>query len=66
LTLIGITFIRQTHGLHGFGMHTNEATYIIITLIILSLQIFFGYIGYKVMKANSYFDDYLNGKEKNP
>jgi len=66
LTLIGITFIRQTHGLHDFGMHTNEATYIIITLVILSLQMFFGYIGYKVMKSNSYFDNYLNGKEKNP
>jgi hypothetical protein len=37
-----------------------------ITTIIVSMQLMFGYIGYVVMKKNWYFNDYVNWKEKNP
>lgn len=66
LTLIWITFIRQTHWLHEFGLQVSQSTYILLTLFIFSLQVFFWYIGYKVMSFNWYFDEYLNWKEKAP
>jgi len=66
LTLIGITIVRQSHWLHdGFWVEINNISYLMITIVILSLQIFFWYIWYKVMKVNSYFQDYLYWKEKN-
>ncbi len=65
-TLIWITFIRQSHWLHDFWAHSTNADYMVLTLIIFSLQMFFWYIWYKVMKSNSYFDDFIDGKEKNP
>lgn len=66
LTLVGITFVRQSHGLHGFGGHTTTSTFIVLTTIIISLQVIFGYLGYKVMKENKYFEDFIYGKEKSP
>jgi len=66
LTLIWITFIRQSHWLHDFWIHSTDADYMVLTLIILSLQIFFWYLWYKVMKSNSYFIDFIDWKEKNP
>ena len=66
LTLIWITSVRQLHGLHEFGGETSIASFITLTTTIISLQIMFGYLGYKVMKANHYFRDFVHGKEKNP
>ena len=66
LTLIGITLVRQFHWLHEFGGNTSTASFITLTTTIISLQIMFGYLGYKVMKANHYFRDFVHGKEKNP
>ena len=66
LTLIGITFIRDMHWLHHFGWEITSANLIIITTIIISLQAVFGFIGYKVMKKNKYFKNYIHWKEKSP
>jgi hypothetical protein len=41
------------HGLHThFGSHFSDGAYIMITTIIVSMQLMFGYIGYVVMKKN--------------
>lgn len=67
LTLIGISIIRQQHAFdHTLGLHFNSGSLFILTTIILSLQLIFGYLGYKVMKLNGYFADYIYGKEKSP
>ena len=67
LTLIGITIVRNMHGLHThFESHYSAGSYIILTTIIISMQLVFGYLGYKVMKQNKYFKNYIHGKEKNP
>jgi len=67
LTLIGITVVRNMHGLHThFESHFSAGTYIMFTTVIVSMQMMFGYIGYVVMKKNGYFDDYVNWKEKSP
>jgi len=66
LTLLWITYIRQTHGLHEFGWETTKSTFIVITAIITSLQVVFWYLGYQVMKQNNYFKDYIHWEEKTP
>ncbi len=67
LTLLGITILRWNHGLHAtFNAHTEQTSTLILTSAILSLQLIFGYIGYKVMKQIGYFDHYLNGSKNHP
>lgn len=64
LTLLWITIIRQTHWLHEFWWHFSNSTYLILTTAIISIQIIFWYLWYKIMKSNNYFDDYIYWKEK--
>ena len=64
LTLIWIAFVRQRHGLHSFDVHMSDFWLFLLTSVILSLQILFWFLGYKVMKVNWYFKEYVNGKEK--
>jgi len=67
LTLIWITIVRNMHWLHThFESHYSAGSYIILTTIIISMQLVFGYLGYKVMKQNKYFENYIHWKEKNP
>ncbi len=66
LTLIGITVIRLTMGLHhGFEEALSNPSFFIITSTIISLQIFIGLIGYKVMKSVGYFKDHSQGDKAN-
>ena len=66
LTLIGITIIRLTMGLHhGFDEALSKPSFFIITSVVISLQIFIGLIGYKVMKAVGYFRDFSQGDSAN-
>lgn len=66
LTLMWITFIRDMHWLHHFGWEMTSATLIILTTVIISLQAVFGFIGYKIMKKNKYFEKYIHWEEKSP
>jgi len=66
LTLMGITIIRLTMGLHhGFEETLSKPSFFIITSVVLSLQIFIGLIGYKVMKSVGYFKDHSQGDSAN-
>ncbi len=66
LTLIGITVIRLTMGLHhGFEEALSKPSFFIITSVVLSLQIFIGIIGYMVMKSVGYFRDHSQGDQAN-
>ncbi len=61
LTLIGISFIRYEHALHTvIGSSINHGDYFLITTIFISIQIFFGILGFSIMKNNNYFSKYLN------
>jgi hypothetical protein len=67
LTLIGITFIRINFGIgHHFDHSMTHSSLFIISSIVLSLQIVFGLIGYKVMKSVGYFEEYIQGNKKSP
>ncbi len=64
LTLLGIMMIRITFGLdHQFDSNMNKSSLFTLTSVIVSVQIIFGILGYKIMKLNGYFDTYINSKE---
>lgn len=66
LTLMGITVIRLTMGLHhGFEEVLSKPSFFIITSVVFSIQIFIGMIGYSVMKKIGYFRDHSKGLETN-
>jgi hypothetical protein len=65
LTLLGITVVRITFGLHH-GLHTelDKSSLFMLTSTVLSLQIISGFFGYKILKNLGYFDKYIHGDEK--
>jgi len=67
LTLVGITLFRIKFGLtHNFAEghnSVNEFTYA-LTGSIFAVETLIGLFGYYVMKELKYFDDYVNGDEK--
>ncbi|MGA1931369.1 TsoY family (seleno)protein [Arcobacter sp. YIC-464] len=67
LTLLGITAIRVTFGLHhSFEATLAKSSLFTLTATIVSLQVIFGLLGYKVMKQLGYFEKYVNGTDKSP
>lgn len=67
LTIIGIAFIRIHFGLdHHFDQPLAKATLLMLTSTVLSLQIIFGLLGYRVMKDLGYFKEYIAGDKKSP
>ncbi len=66
LTLLGITWIRLSHGLHhGFAAHGSPSSLFVLTAAVLSVQILFGLIGWAVMQRLGYFRDYVQGEKGN-
>ncbi len=66
LTLLGITWIRLSHGLsHGFAAPGSRASLFVLAAALLSVQILFGLIGWAVMRRLGYFRDYVFGDKGN-
>lgn len=62
LTLFGISLVRQRHWLdHNFNAEISLMSNLTMVTIITSVQLVFGYLGYRVMKMNNYFKDFING-----
>jgi hypothetical protein len=60
LTLLGIMMVRVSFGLnHNFDSNLSKSSLFTLTSVILSIQIIFGILGYKVMKINKYFEIYV-------
>lgn len=56
LTLLGIAWIRVTHGLsHGLGGHVATDSRLLFVAGVLTLQVFVGLLGWRVMHDNGYF-----------
>lgn len=67
LTLVGITFIRLSHGLHHhLNMHIDTGMYFLLTSTFLSIQLLFGGIGYLVMRQLGYYREFVGGEGKSP
>ncbi len=65
LTLLGIAFIRLSHGLHHhFDSHSGPATTFVMLSAFVSIQILFGGLGYLVMKKIGYYEEYVSGAGK--
>ena len=65
LTLLGITFVRVSFGLdHNFNAIVDKSSLFTLTSVIVSLQIIFGVLGYKVMKELKYFEKFVEGKDR--
>ncbi len=67
LTLLGITFIRISFGLdHHFDQTLANSSLFTLTSSVISLQIIFGLMGYKLMKSIGYFEEFVHGDKKSP
>ncbi len=67
LTLLGITIIRLHHGFHFLlQMHGNPAFQFIFCSAVVSIQIFFGLLGYVIMRQNDYFPEFIHGITSKP
>lgn len=67
LTLVGIAFIRLSHGLHHtFASHTDPGSVFVLTSAFVSLQLLFGGLGYLVMKQVGYYDEFVSGSGRSP
>jgi hypothetical protein len=67
LTLLGIAFVRISFGLdHGFEAPLPKTSLFTFTTVIVSIQIIFGILGYKVMKQLNYFNTYVYGENRSP
>lgn len=56
--------VRVTFGLdHNFHAQMSNSSLFTLTSTITSIQIIFGLLGYKVMKMNNYFEQYVYGGE---
>jgi hypothetical protein len=66
ITLLGITWIRLSHGLHaGLGAHGEPTSLLVWTGALLSMQLLFGLIGWVVMKRLGYFEKFSRGPHAN-
>lgn len=65
ITIIWIALVRIIMWLdHNFWIGHQPMSLFILTTALASLQILFWFIWYKIMKANSYFKNYLNWDKK--
>ncbi len=67
LTVLGIMFLRQNHGLHvSFDSHTAKADDLVFLSRILSVQVLFALLGLLVLRRQGYFDAFLFGEANSP
>ncbi|WP_298406057.1 hypothetical protein [uncultured Chloroflexus sp.] len=67
ITLIGIAFLRISHGLHsGFELHIEAPHRLLMTAVFFSLQLLAGLFGWSVLQRVGYFRTYLNGPARSP
>ena len=67
VTVLGILFLRQSHGLHvAFDTHAQPGETMIFLARLLSIQIVFLLLGAVVMKRQGYFSDFVMGSKTSP
>ncbi|WP_368184792.1 hypothetical protein [Aestuariibius sp. HNIBRBA575] len=67
LTILGIMFLRQNHGLHTtFEAHSGAADNLMFLTRFLSIQITFGLLGLLVLARQGYAQAFLTGDGNSP
>ncbi|NTW05620.1 MAG: hypothetical protein HGA27_05845 [Peptococcaceae bacterium] len=66
ITVLGIAFVRIVSGIsHNFFHHEPSPVIMFVALSsFVSIQILFGLIGYRVLKNDGYFREYIHGDKK--
>ncbi|MDO6481589.1 TsoY family (seleno)protein [Shimia thalassica] len=67
MTILGIMFLRQDHGLHEtFGAHTAKVDTMMMLARLLTVQILFALLGMLVLRLQGYFTDFVLGSKTSP
>jgi hypothetical protein len=67
VTVLGILFLRQSHGLHvAFDTHAQTGETMVFLARLLSIQIVFLLLGAVVMMRQGYFNDFVMGSKTSP
>ena len=67
MTVLGIMFLRQNHGLHAtFDIHGSPAETMVFLARLLSIQIVFLMLGMLVLRRQGYFTDFVFGSKTSP
>lgn len=67
MTVLGIMFLRQNHGLHTtFDVHGSGAETMVFLARLLSIQIVFLMLGLLVLRRQGYFTDFVFGTKTSP
>ena len=62
MTVLGIMFLRQNHGLHvSFGLHDTAGGTMMFLARLLTVQILFLMLGLLVLRRQGYFTEYVFG-----
>lgn len=65
LTVIGIAFMRQAHGMHAsFGVHSESADNFMLLTTLIVIQALFLLLGWRVLSEKRYFARYVFGAER--
>lgn len=66
VTILSILFMRQSHGLHTFGGHSDPAATLTFLTRMISIQFLFLGLGLTVLKRQGYFKDFVFGDKTSP
>lgn len=67
LTVLGILFLRQSHGLHAtFDAHGNAGETMVWLARLLTVQVIFLMLGLLVLRRQGYFTDFVFGNKTSP
>lgn len=67
MTVLGILFLRQDHGLHTtFDVHSNAGETMVMLARLLSIQVVFLLLGLLVLRRQGYFSEFVFGTKTSP
>ncbi len=67
MTILGITFLRQSHGLHTtFEAHGNAGETLMALSRLLTIQVIFLMLGLLVLRRQGYFKEFVFGPKTSP
>lgn len=67
MTVLGILFLRQNHGLHAtFDLHSSPADTMVFLARLLAVQLAFLALGMLVLRRQGYFADFVFGPTLSP
>lgn len=64
MTILGITMLRQNHGMGAsFGAHTEAVETFALLAKLVSVQVLFGLFGFLILNRHNYIQRFITGRE---